>query len=386
MFSGLKKSSLRKAIAVCKAVANGEFEARITNITETGEAAELMHAINLLIDRSDAYLRESKACLDYVSRNQHFRLIAEKGMVGDFRAAANSINAATRAIREKHEGFCNVAMDFEHRLKDVVESVSHSVSDLNAVSANVAKACGKVSEQSRVVASGAEEASVNMQSVAVSTEELSGSIAEINRQVVSAADIAGGAVTKSQAMNKEIDSLASMSGKIGEVVQLINDIAAQTNLLALNATIEAARAGEMGKGFAIVAQEVKALASQTANATEDINMQISGLREITTNAVEANAEISMAIEQISEISTAIASAVAQQASATGEIAHNVEEAAAGATHVTSSIVGVQAATEGTRKISERVVVAADSLHEQEANLQQLRDEMNAFLATATRAG
>ncbi|MBD1545308.1 methyl-accepting chemotaxis protein [Roseibium aggregatum] len=386
MFSGLKKSSLRKATAVCKAVANGDFEARITNITETGEAAELMHAINLLIDRTDAYLRESKACLDYVSRNQHFRLIAEKGMVGSFQAAARSINTATFKIKEKHDGFCKVAADFEHQLKDVVDAVSHSVSDLNIVSKNVADSSSQVSEQSLVVAAGAEEASANMQSVAASTEELTGSIAEINRQVMSAAEIAAGAVTKSQAMSKEIDSLSSMSMKIGEVVQLINDIAAQTNLLALNATIEAARAGEMGKGFAIVAQEVKALASQTAGATEEINMQISGLQEVTSKAVGANAEISEAIERVSEISTAIASAVEQQTTATGEIAQNVEEAANGATDVTQSVVGIQTASAGTREISARVVEAAGSLHDQEAHLQKLRDEMNAFLATATKVG
>lgn len=386
MFSGLKKSSLKKATEVCKAVADGDFEARITNITETGEAAELMHAINLLIDRTDAYLRESKACLDYVSRNQHFRLIAEKGMVGSFKDAARSINTATWAIKQKHEGFCELGKNFEGRLKDIVGSVTESVDDLNVVSTNVADACGKTNEQSLVVAAGAEQASANMNSVAASTEELTGSIAEINRQVVSAAEIASGAVDKSKAMSNEIDSLSNTSSKIGEVVQLINEIAAQTNLLALNATIEAARAGEMGKGFAIVAQEVKVLAGQTANATEEINAQISGLQDVTTNAVNANAEISEAIERVSEISTAIASAVEQQTSATSEIARNVEEAATGATDVTSSIVGVQAATESTKETSERVLVAAGSLKDQEANLQQLRDEMNTFLADATKVG
>jgi methyl-accepting chemotaxis protein len=386
MFSDLKKSSLRKAIAVCKAVANGNFEARITNITETGEAAELMHAINLLVDRTDAYLRESKACLDYVSRNQHFRLIAEKGMVGSFKEAAESINRATWSIKEKHEGFCELATDFERRLKDVVESVSGSVGDLKVVSTNVADACSKTSEQSLVVASGAEEASANMQSVAGATEELTSSIAEINRQVVTAVDIANGAVSKSQAMNSEINSLSSKSSKIGEVVQLINDIASQTNLLALNATIEAARAGEMGKGFAIVAQEVKALAAQTATATEEINAQITGLQVTTSSAVEANKEINEAIERVSEISSAIAAAVEQQTAATGEIAHNVEEAATGASEVTSSIVGVQTATEDTKQMSERVVDAAQHLEKQEASLQQIRDEMNSFLATATKVG
>ncbi|WP_428642208.1 methyl-accepting chemotaxis protein [Roseibium sp.] len=386
MFSGLKKSSLRKAIDVCKAVADGDFEARITNITETGEAAELMDAINLLIDRTDAYLRESKACLDYVSRNQHFRLIAEKGMVGSFGAAARSINEATWSIKGKHDQFCEIAREFETRLQGVVGSVSASVTELNSVSTDVAEACSTANELSLVVASGAEEASANMQSVAASTEELTSSIAEINRQVVTAADIASGAVTKSRAMNVEIDSLSNMSVKIGEVVQLINDIAAQTNLLALNATIEAARAGEMGKGFAIVAQEVKALAGQTASATEEINAQISGLQEATSKAVDANAEISEAIESVSEISAAIASAVEQQAAATGEIAHNVEEAATGASDVTRSISGVQEATTQTKQVSQRVVTAAGQLHEQEADLQRLRNEMIEFLATATKVG
>ncbi|WP_289033345.1 methyl-accepting chemotaxis protein [uncultured Roseibium sp.] len=386
MFSGLNKSSLRKAISVCRAVADGDFEARITNISETGEAAELMHAINLLIDRTDAYLRESKACLDYVGRNQHFRLIAEKGMVGSFKEAATSINKATLSIKEKHDDFCKLGSDFEGQLQDVVQSVTDTVDDLNVVSENVARACSEANEQSVMVAAGAEEASTNMHSVAASTEELTSSITEINRQVVSAAEIASGAVDKSRTMSREIDSLSHSSMKIGEVVQLINDIAAQTNLLALNATIEAARAGEMGRGFAIVAQEVKALASQTANATEDINAQISGLQSVTANAVEANAEISDAIERVSEISSAIASAVDQQTLATGEIAHNVEDAAAGATNVTASIVGVQSATAETYEVSGRVVGAASNLQLQEINLQQLRRQMITFLETARKVG
>ena len=386
MMTGLSRSSLKKATKVCKAVAAGDFEARIIGITEKGDAAELMHSINLLIDRTDAYLRESKACLDYVGRNQHFRLISETGMVGGFASAASSINQATIAIKEKHDAFCALAEQFEARLKDVVDTVTHSVQELNTVSAGVAEASHTVNEQSTLVASAAEQTSANMQSVSASTEELSSSVKEINRQVYSAADTASGAVAKSEVMNQEISSLAKMSSEIGDVVQLITDIAAQTNLLALNATIEAARAGEHGRGFAIVAQEVKALAGQTADATQTINGQISGLQSATKNAVNASGEIGEAIDQVSKVSTAIASAVEQQAAATGEIAHNIDEVAAGAAEVSSSIANVQAATMESKQISDRVLVEAETLSTQEAQMRSLREDMREFLATATKVG
>lgn len=386
MFSSLSKASLRKAITVCKAVANGDFEARITNITEKGEAAELMHAINLLIDRTDAYLRESRACMEYVSRNQHFRLIAEQGMEGSFKEASRTINNAIHKIHDRHEGMRRLGNVFEESLQTVVESVSVSVNDLNAVSAHVAHACAQASEQSTLVASGAEEASANMQSVAAATDELTSSIGEINRQVGAAADVAASAVQKAAAMDQEIESLSAMSDKIGQVVKLINDIASQTNLLALNATIEAARAGDLGRGFAIVAQEVKELASETARATDDINGQIMDLQEVTSKAVVANREISEAIRQVSEISASIAASVDQQTTSTSEIAHNIDVAASGTSEVTSSIEGVRKATAETEEVSSRVVVATERLSEQGANLKSLRTQMRDFMQVATKVG
>ncbi len=386
MFSALSKGSLRKAISVCKAVAAGDFEARISNITEVGEAAELMHAINLMIDRTDAYLRESKACLDYVSRNQHFRRIEEKGMLGSFAQASASINSATEAIRDRHDNFRELAENFEARLQEIVDAVSSSTATLEGVAEDVSKASSQASEQSLAVAAGAEEASGNMQNVSAATEELTGSIGEINRQVMSAADVASSAVAKSETMSQQINSLADVSSRIGDVVKMINDIAAQTNLLALNATIEAARAGEAGRGFAIVAQEVKILASQTAGATEEIGAQIAGLQQATSDAVFANREISEAIVKVSEISTAIASAVEEQSAATGEIARNVEEAASGTANVTYGISQVSEATQSTQTVAAKVLDASSKLSEQEGELHRIREEMKTFLLQATKVG
>ena len=349
MFKGGKTSSITKIKDVCEAVANGDFEARILNITETGEMGETMHAINRMIDRTDAYMRESKACLEYVSRNQYFRTIAEKGMVGSFGESAATINRATEVIKKRSDDFSEIATRFEGQMKDVVESVSVAVSGLQDVSGAVGKSSEETKEQAMTVSAGAEEASANMQSVAASTEEMTSAIGEINRQVVQASEITSTAVNKSKAMSEQIGSLASASDKIGEVIQLINDIAAQTNLLALNATIEAARAGEAGKGFAVVAQEVKSLASQTAKATEDTSAQIAEIQQATESAVGANTEISETISNVSEISTMIAAAVEEQSTATQEIARNVEEAAAGTTDVSSGIALVRAGADETQE-------------------------------------
>ncbi|MCW2306189.1 methyl-accepting chemotaxis protein [Rhodobium gokarnense] len=382
----MRKSSLRRATEVCKAVANGDFEARILNITEKGDMGELMHAINLLIDRTDAYLRESKACLDYVNKNQHFRLIAERGMVGAFAGAARSINTAMAGIKQRHDSFCDLAGKFETQLQGIVQSVSAAVEDLNGAAANVTDSANSANQQSLTAAAGAEQASANMQNVAASTEQLTSSITEINRQMVLSAEVANGAVAKSAAMDAEIRGLSGASQTIGEVVSLINDIAAQTNLLALNATIEAARAGEAGRGFAIVAQEVKALAGQTATATEEISVQVNSLQAATTQAVKANEEINSAINKVSETSTAVASAVEEQSAATGEISHNIAEAASGTRDVTTSITNVQEVAQVTAQAAEKVMTSARQLADQQKSLDDLRGEMGEFLAVVTKVG
>ncbi|WP_321343149.1 methyl-accepting chemotaxis protein [Breoghania sp.] len=381
-----KRANLRHATEVCKAVAAGDFEARILNIDDGSDTAELMHAINLLIDRTDAYLRESKACLDYVGQNKHFRLISEQGMLGSFAEAARSINTVTDKLRERHENFCGLANRLEERLHETVERIEGATSELKTASSEMANASEAASNRSLDVSSGAEEAAANMRNVAATTEELTQSIGEINRQVISAAEIAQGTVDKSHAMNREIDGLSEKSERIGVVIQLITDIAAQTNLLALNATIEAARAGEMGKGFAVVASEVKALAGQTASATKEINDEIMALQSATGTAVQANAQISEAIERVSEISNAIASAVEEQTAATGEIARNVEEAARGAGGVTSGISAVRTANEGAAEIGGQVLDASGSLSAQVERLQQVRADLREFLEGVMRVG
>lgn len=386
MLKSKHRNAILRAGEIVRAVANGDFEKRIIGISDDPEIAEMENAINLLIDRTDAYIRESQASFDYVRQNKHFRLIAETGMVGAYRSAARGVNTTLWAIKVRHEGFLELATQLEEQLTDVMASVSDTVSDLREHARDVNLNSEAANSQCATVAAGAEEASANMQAVAASAEELTSSISEIDRQVINSADIATQAVDRASAMNKTITSLSGASSKITEVVKLINEIAEQTNLLALNATIEAARAGEAGKGFAIVAQEVKTLAGQTASATESIREQIAELQARTGSAVDANSEISAAIEDIHATCNAIATAVTEQSAATGEIARSVEEAATGTSDVSRSISVVQAATGRTQVTATDLVDSSESLVEREQQLMKLRGDITDFLEDLRRTG
>jgi methyl-accepting chemotaxis protein len=189
--------------------------------------------------------------------------------------------------------------------------------------------------------------------------------------------MAKGAVEEANRTNTVIQGLAGAAEKIGEVVNLINDIASQTKLLALNATIEAARAGEAGKGFAVVASEVKNLADQTSKATTQIANQIGGMQAETRNAVTAIQGIGNSIGKISEISTTIASAVEEQGAATQEIARNVQQAAGGTSEVSNNIAGVTEAATQTGAAATEILKASGELAKQ---ADALKGEIETFIA------
>jgi methyl-accepting chemotaxis protein len=237
-------------------------------------------------------------------------------------------------------------------------------------------------EKSLAVASAADQATANVQTVAAASEELSASITEIGRQVAHASDVSKKAAEEGEKTNSTVAGLADAAQKIGEVVALINGIAAQTNLLALNATIEAARAGDAGKGFAVVASEVKNLAAQTAKATDDIRAQITAIQTETGSAVETIQSISRTILEVNQISTSIAAAVEQQAAATQEITRNVQQAAGGTQDVSNNINGVSSAVEEAGTAASQVRTAADHLAEQAG---ALRGEVDQFLSTVRAA-
>ncbi|MDB5407682.1 MAG: methyl-accepting chemotaxis protein [Rhodospirillales bacterium] len=266
---------------------------------------------------------------------------------------------------------------FETGVGDSLDTLASAATEMRVTSQSMSATAEETSAQATTVAAAAEQATTNVQTVATAAEELSAFVSEIGRQVSQSAKIAGDAVGEAGRTNKTVQGLSAAAQKIGEVVKLISDIASQTNLLALNATIEAARAGDAGKGFAVVASEVKALANQTAKATEEIGAQVAAMQAATTDAVQAIGSIGGTIGSINEIAATIASAVEEQGAATQEIARNVQEAARGTSQVSSNIIGVNQAAAETGAASSQVLASAEELGKQ---AEILRSNVIKFLA------
>ena len=271
---------------------------------------------------------------------------------------------------------------FDSMIVASLKNIGQAVGQLHSSSQALSSNAEQTQRQSTAVSAATEEATTNVETVSSASTELTASIHEISRQVQASASITQEAAREAQDASHKIDGLAEAAQKIGEVVNLINDIASQTNLLALNATIESARAGEAGKGFAVVANEVKHLAGQTARATDEIAAQISTVQEETKAAVQSITGISATIDKINELSSAIASAVEEQVAATAEIARNVEQASAGTREVATNISGVAQAASETGSMAQQVYSAANMLQQQS---QQLEQEVQNFLREVREA-
>jgi len=279
-----------------------------------------------------------------------------------------------RASAERRSTMESIADDFERSVNGIVRSVSTAAAGMQTTAQSMTATASDASSRASTVGAASERSSDNVSTVAAAAEELSASVSEVLRQVSQSSQIASKAVGDAERTNATVQLLSSGAEKIGEVVQLIHSIASQTNLLALNATIEAARAGESGRGFAVVASEVKALASQTAKATEEISAQVAAMQASTSEAVLSISAITGTIAQMSEITTSISTAVQEQGEATREIARNIQSVAAGSSEISEHIGGVSSAAEATGTAASQVLSNARELDTQSGMLRTAVDE------------
>jgi methyl-accepting chemotaxis protein len=293
---------------------------------------------------------------------------------------AATLEADEKVRRAQRVG--DITRQFEDLIGELVDSLSSASTELEAAAGTLTSGAHLTQHRAGSADAASRDVSEHIQSVAVASEQITNSVTEIGRQVHESSRIARSAVAQADKTNTSIAELSLMAVRIGEVVKLITAIADQTNLLALNATIEAARAGEAGRGFAVVAAEVKALAAQTAKATDDISAQIIGMRSATDTAISAIRDVNATIGTISEISTTIAAAVEEQSAATQEIARNIQQAAQLTTRVASDVADVNHGTSETGSASAQVLSSAQSLSKESA---RLKLEVDKFLTTIQAA-
>jgi methyl-accepting chemotaxis protein len=301
-------------------------------------------------------------------------------------AVENRAMAAAGAREQAAKNRRQAAMDqhthdFGTTVSGVMASLSEAAAKMNTAANGMSQAAKHTRDSTSSAVEGANASARDLNSVAVAAEEMAASIHEISRQVAHVTSSVSTAVQRATETDAKVAGLAETADRIGDVVRLISDIAGQTNLLALNATIEAARAGDAGKGFAVVASEVKALANQTARATEQIGTQIVAIRTATGEAVDAVREVSLAIGDVSSVATAIAAAVEQQAAATQEISGSVQNVTSATTAAAHAMEQVLSIAEQTDAAGQSVLVAAGEVGRTSTTLQV---DVNDFLSAMKR--
>ena len=334
-------------------LADGDMAASIPAIGRRDEVGQMAQAVQVFKD----------------SMIEAERLSAERA------AAQETQIARTKRI----DGLTSA---FDAAVKEVLQGVSNAAEEMNATAQSMSSIAEETRGRATSASSASTQTSSNVQTVASAAEQLSGSISEISRQVQQSAKSSREAVGQATETQETVHRLARSAERIGEVVNLISDIAEQTNLLALNATIEAARAGEAGKGFAVVASEVKSLATQTTKATEEIGQQIAEIQGATGGAVEAIEVIAKTVEELSGIAGSISAAVEEQTAATDEIARNVQEAASGTGEVTRTLADVNGSADETSQVAGQVLSAVEELGRQTDGL---RSEVDSFLESVKAA-
>jgi methyl-accepting chemotaxis protein len=372
-------ASLSQAV---ETTSKGDLSARVISWDQFEELSEPLSNFNQTLDLADAFVRESSAVLQAALNKEYHRKFLTEGILGDFGRSANVINDASEGIKQqelnKKSQMDQLTGDFQQQVFSVIEKLSGEMTQSNNYAQQLIEQAQSNKQQAEDVSNSAEQTNINVQTVASASEQLSASIQEITRQVTTSFANTQSVADQTGETANTIEKLDQAASTIDEVVKLINDIAGQTNLLALNATIEAARAGEAGRGFSVVASEVKALAQQTANATQEIDQQVTDIQSKTQSSVISVKDIRSGIGKLSEISQAISAAAEEQSSATEEISRNINQASQSTSIVSDSMLNV-------RKSAEETLISANNLLSSSSNISiqinHLKEQSEHFIST-----
>jgi methyl-accepting chemotaxis protein len=346
--------SLQSVTESITAVANGDLDVRVLHHERHDEIGAIARTIRVF--RNNAL--ERKQLEDEKTGNEAKASEQRKAELGRF------------------------VSEFQSAVGSVIDNLMGSSRQFEQVAGRLTETARSTASLSGQSADASEQASQHVRSAATASDELASSITEIARRVHESNGIATDAVRQATATNQRMSDLSEAGARIGDVVKLITSIAEQTNLLALNATIEAARAGDAGRGFAVVAQEVKALAGQTAKATEEISSHIANMQLATQESVDAIKAIGLTIERISEISTAISAAVEEQGAATQNIAQSVQAASKWTSEVATNIGHVARDASETGEASDEMLKSAQALSGESLHL---KSEVDRFLGNMKAA-
>lgn len=348
------RAALRVLTQTCHSAAAGDLEPRVPILGTEPDVVAARQAVNELLDRTDAYVRESSASLEFSAKGLFYRRFLVRGMLGSFRNGAVAINTAIGSMARSADELAaqrqqqsDLADAFETAVLGLSDQVAAASAEMEASSRSLASTAEGTAVRAAQVSTNSHTAADAVTVAAAAVEQLVSTVRSIEEQADQSNDAGIRAVQEADQVRATVESLATASQEIGDVVGLISQVASQTRLLALNATIEAARAGESGKGFAVVASEVKTLASETADATSRIEQQVHAIQAATGAAVTAIGTIGAVVRGMGENVGAIATAVGEQRQAAAELSRTTTEAAGAVSGVNEDVTAIGDATVAT---------------------------------------
>ena len=373
----------QELIDLCQAARWGDFSRRMTHLDPEDPDTPLYEALNDLLNLLEASMRESAAALAASVDGRFHRRFLEQGMPGAFLQMARQTNQSMERMAERaasvaamKEERAELADGFRDGVSAMAATLASAATELDATSTTMASISQESVNQAERCGETAESATANTQAVAAATEQLAASISEIAKQSAASAQATSKAADAAKAAAEVMKQITEAADNVSSIVSLISDVADQTNLLALNAAIEAARAGDEGRGFGVVASEVKSLAKQTAQATEDIARRIQVMRSTANHGVESIENINAALTELEGFASTVSAAIYEQEAATQHIAQNAEGATSAAREVCSELGMIAENARSALKGAEDIQAASREISVQ---AERLTLEVDTFL-------